>query len=120
MIPRYIVFDDAPQERRLGCTADQFADALRSPLALVGVRVVRRRGAGSALPAAGFQIRGWPRSQYIAKRETVAQLVDGIMEGLTELTDAQQSRLMSEPLNSEVKSAGLDEPVNSGHNEAVS
>jgi len=31
--PRYIVFDDALQDRRLGWTADQFAEALRSPLA---------------------------------------------------------------------------------------
>jgi hypothetical protein len=78
--PRYIVFDDAPQERRLGCTADQFADALRSPLATVGVRVVRQRGAGCTLPGAGFQVRGWSRSQYNAKLETVADIVDGVME----------------------------------------
>jgi hypothetical protein len=38
--PRSIVFDDAPQDRRLGWTADQFADALRSPLAAIGVRRV--------------------------------------------------------------------------------
>jgi hypothetical protein len=111
--PRYIVFDDAPHERRLGCTADQFADALRSPLALVGVRVVRRSGAGSALPGAGFQIRGWSRSQYDAKRETVAHVVGGVMEGLA---DAQQPRVMGEPLVSEVKSAALGEPVDSSHN----
>jgi hypothetical protein len=111
--PRYIVFDDAPQERRLGCTADQFADALRSPLAVVGVRVVRRRGAGSMLPGAGFQVRGWSRGQYNAKRETVAHVVDGIMEGLA---DAQHPNLMGEPRGGEVKPAGLGGPVDSGHN----
>jgi hypothetical protein len=39
--PRYIVFDDAPQHRRFGWTADQFADALRSPLAAIGVLPIR-------------------------------------------------------------------------------
>jgi len=45
--PRYIVFDNAPQIKGLGCTADELAAALRVPLAVVGVRVVRqpnRRG----------------------------------------------------------------------------
>jgi hypothetical protein len=81
---RYIVFDDAPQERRLDCTADQFADALRFPLARVGVRVVRQHGTGSALPSAGFQVRGWSRSQYNAKLKTVAHIVDGVVKSLTE------------------------------------
>ena len=80
--PRYVVFDDAPQERRLGCTADEFADAIRSALAMVGVRVVRQRGAGAALSAAGFQVRGWSRSRYNAKLKTVAHIVDGITKSL--------------------------------------
>jgi hypothetical protein len=80
--PRYIVFDDAPQNRRLGCSADQFADALRSPLAAVGVRVVRQYGADSASPRAGFQIRGWSRGQYNAKLNTVAHIVDGVTKSL--------------------------------------
>jgi hypothetical protein len=79
--PRYIVFDDAPQDR-LSCTADQFADALRSPLAAVGVRVVRKHGAGSASPHAGFQVRGWSRKQYNAKLNTVAQIVEGVAKSL--------------------------------------
>jgi hypothetical protein len=80
--PRYIVFDDAPQDRRLGCTADQFADALRSPLAAVGVRVVRKHGAGSASPHAGLQVRGWSRKQYDAKLNTVAEIVDDVVKSL--------------------------------------
>jgi hypothetical protein len=80
--PRYIVFDDAPQDRRLGCTADQFADALRSPLAAVGVRVVRKHGAESASPHAGLQVRGWSRKQYNAQLNTVTQIVDGVVKSL--------------------------------------
>lgn len=34
-----------PGRYRLGCTADEPADALRAPLAGVGVRVIRWRGA---------------------------------------------------------------------------
>jgi hypothetical protein len=78
--PRYIVFDDALQDRTLGWTADQFAEALRSPLAAIGVRVVRQRGA--AATSAGFQARGLPRSQYNAKLNTVGHIVNGIMKNL--------------------------------------
>jgi hypothetical protein len=80
--PRYIVFDDAPQDRRLGRTADQFADALRSPLAAIGVRVVRQHGARSNSPMAGFQARGWSRSQYNAKLNTVDHVVNGVIQYL--------------------------------------
>src|ERR1700736_3982850 len=59
--PRYVVFDDAPQHRGFASTADQFADALRSPLAAIGVRVVRQHGAGANSPKAGFQAHGWSR-----------------------------------------------------------
>ena len=80
--PRYIVFDDAPQDRGLGRTADQFADALRSPLAAIGVRVVRQHGARSNSPMAGFQARGWSRSQYNAKLNTVDHVVTGVIQHL--------------------------------------
>jgi hypothetical protein len=110
--PRYIVFDDATQELRLGCTADRFADALRSPLAAVGVRVVRQCGAGSTLPSAGFQIRGWSRNQYNAKLETVAHIVDGIMKDLAE---PQRPTLLIEPVDGRVKLAALDEPGENGN-----
>jgi hypothetical protein len=79
--PRYIVFDDAPQDRRLGRTAE-FADALRSPLAAIGVRVVRQHGARSNSPMAGFQARGWSRSQYNAKLNTVDHVVNGVIQHL--------------------------------------
>jgi hypothetical protein len=80
--PRYMVFDDAPQDRRLGWTADQFADALLSPLAAIGVRVVRQRGDGSTSPRAGFQVCGWSRSQYNTRLNTVEHVVNGVMKSL--------------------------------------
>jgi hypothetical protein len=80
--PRYIVFDDAPQDLRLGWTADHFADALRSPLAAIGVRVVRQHGARSNSPMAGFQAHGWSRSQYNAKLNAVNHVVNGVMKRL--------------------------------------
>jgi hypothetical protein len=76
--PRYVVFDDAPQGRRLGWTADQFAEALRCPLAAIGVRVVRQHGAGATSPRAGFQAHGWLRSQYNAKLNVVDHVVNGV------------------------------------------
>jgi hypothetical protein len=80
--PRYIVFDDDAQTRGLDCTADQFADALRSPLAVIGVRVIRKQGAGSTSPSARFQARGLSRSQYDAKLNTATHIVEGVMKGL--------------------------------------
>jgi len=79
---RYVVFDDAPQDRGHGWTADQIADALRAPLAAIGVRVVRQRGARSNSPMAGFQSPGCSRSQYRAKLNTVDEIVGGIMTQL--------------------------------------
>jgi hypothetical protein len=76
---RYIVFDDAPQGRGHGWTADQIANALRAPLAAIGVRVVGQHGARSNSSMAGFQARGCSRSQYRAKLNTVDELVGGIM-----------------------------------------
>jgi len=43
---RYIVLDGTPQAKGLQCPADELADALRAPLAVVGVCVIRRRGTG--------------------------------------------------------------------------
>jgi hypothetical protein len=59
--PRYIVFDDAPQIKGLGCTADELAAVLRAPLAVVGVRVVRQRGITSKALFSEFQARGMSR-----------------------------------------------------------
>jgi hypothetical protein len=78
--PRSIVFDDAPQDRRLGWTADQFADALRSPLAAIGVRVVRQHSVGFTSPIAGFRVRGCSRSQYNSKLDSVCHVVNGVLK----------------------------------------
>ena len=83
-LPRYVVFDDAPQDSELSWTADQFADALRSPLAAIGVRVIRQHGAGSTSPRAGFQSRGWSRRQYNTKLDIVDRVVNGVMKNLQE------------------------------------
>jgi hypothetical protein len=74
-LSRYVVFDDAPQSSRLGCNADQLANALRAPLAAIGVRVVRQQGARSNSSIAGFQAHGWPRRQYQDKLNEVDTLV---------------------------------------------
>jgi hypothetical protein len=79
LCPRYIVFDNAPEDRGHGWTADQIADALRAPLAAIGVRVIRQHGARSNSPMAGFQAHGCSRSQYRAKRDAVDKVVGGIM-----------------------------------------
>jgi hypothetical protein len=73
-------FDDAPQDRGLNWTANQYADALRSPLAAIGVRVVRQRGSGATSPRAGFQARGLTRGQYDTKLNTVDTIVDNVAE----------------------------------------
>jgi len=83
--PRYIVFDDAPQGRGLGWTADQFADALRFPLGEIGVRVVRHRSAGPASPTASFQARGCSRGQYNTRLDLVDHVVDGVVRRLQEI-----------------------------------
>jgi hypothetical protein len=72
---RYVVFDDAPQGATVNFNADQLADALRAPLAAIGVRVVRQRGARSSSPIAGFQARGWPRRRYRSKLDAVDAIV---------------------------------------------
>jgi hypothetical protein len=74
--PRYIVFDDTPQDSDL--TPDQFAAALRAPLAAVGVRVVRQRRARPERPIADFQARGCSRRQYEAKLSAVYDIVSEI------------------------------------------
>jgi hypothetical protein len=78
-IPRYIVLDDAPNDSTLGWTADQFADALRSPLAAIGVRVVRQHGVASGRRPGGFQARGCSRNLYVAKLNKVGHVVDGVL-----------------------------------------
>jgi hypothetical protein len=77
--PRYIVLDDAPHDTSLGLTANQFAEALRPPLAAIGVRVVRQHGLTSEHRAAGFQARGCPRNLYFAKLDKVERVVTSVM-----------------------------------------
>jgi hypothetical protein len=69
------VFDDAPKSSMVNFNADQLADALRAPLAAIGVRVVRQHGARSNSPIAGFQARGWPRWKYQDKLKAVDAIV---------------------------------------------
>src|SRR5271165_4536049 len=71
---RYMVFDDTPQGKELGWTADSFAAALRTPLAAIGVRVVRRPGLGSGLGTGGLQGgEHLSPNAYKAKAEKVAR-----------------------------------------------
>ena len=79
---RYIVLDTAPQAKGLGCTADELADALRAPLAAIGVRVVRQRGAITNSSLSEFQARGLSRRQYEAKAIQVTQIVDEVSAAL--------------------------------------
>ena len=84
---RYIVLDGTAQARGLRCTADELADALRAPLAAVGVRVVRRRGAMTNSPFSEFQGRGLSRRQYEAKAIQVAQIVGEVSADLYQLSE---------------------------------
>jgi hypothetical protein len=86
--PRYVVLDNTPQISRLDCTADELADALRAPLAMVGVRVVRQRSTGTKSPLSRFQARGLPRRQYDAKAIQVARVVDQVINGLPSRNNA--------------------------------
>jgi hypothetical protein len=76
--PIYTVLDGTPHALGLGCSADQLANALRVPLAAVGVRVIRRRRAITKSPFSQFQARGLSRRQYEAKAVEVAQIVDEV------------------------------------------
>ncbi len=77
---RYVVFDDTPQGKDHGWTADAFAAALRTPLAAIGVRVVRRSGLGRGLGTGGLQ--GGERlsaNAYKAKVDKVARVVEATL-----------------------------------------
>lgn len=77
--PRYIVFDDTPKSMSLTLTADQFAEALRAPLAGIGVSVVRRRKARADSQQFGLCAKGLKRSLYFAKTQAVEQIVNKLM-----------------------------------------
>jgi hypothetical protein len=77
---RYVVLDDAIQGNAFGWTPDTFAEALRSPLAALGVRVVRQRGAGSDSGKGGLQGGGQlSPSAFKGKAEKVARMVEATM-----------------------------------------
>jgi len=76
---RYIVLDDTLGIVPPGLTADQFAEALRSPLAAIGVRVVRQHGRGAHSQASGFQARGCARTVYQAKLSKVEHIVNRVL-----------------------------------------
>ncbi len=77
--PRYVVFDDACSQPGIHWTSDQIADALRAPLATIGVRVVRQPGARSNSLSAGFQGRGSSRRQFLLTLKKVDDIVDGVI-----------------------------------------
>jgi hypothetical protein len=72
---RFIVFDDAPKRNDQRGTADNFAAALRAPLATIGVKVVRRRGLGGT----AFQARGIPARVHNTKSEKVKRIVETVL-----------------------------------------
>ena len=64
-------------------TADQFANALRGPLAAIGVQVIRHHRPRSNSSVPGFQAHGWTRSEYCVKLKEVDQVIHSIMKRLT-------------------------------------
>jgi hypothetical protein len=73
---RYMVFDDTPQGKELGWTADSFAAALRTPLAAIGARVVRRPGLGTGGLQGAEHLSPYA---YKAKAEKVARVVEATL-----------------------------------------
>ncbi len=76
---RFVVFDDAPPSNDRGWTADNFAAALRAPLAAIGVRVVRQRGSEGNSNRSGFQAHGHSAKIYKAKSEKVQSVVESVL-----------------------------------------
>jgi hypothetical protein len=76
---RFVVFDDALQGNERGWMPDNFAAALRAPLAAIGVRVVRQRGSGDNSSRSGFQAHGVSANVHKAKSEKVQRLVESVL-----------------------------------------
>jgi hypothetical protein len=72
---RFIVFDDALKQNDTRWTADDFAASLRTPLAAIGVSVVRRHGLGGT----GFQAQGISAKTHNAKSEKVRHIVESVL-----------------------------------------
>ena len=81
--PRYVVFDNAPAMPGIDWNADQIADALRAPLATIGVRVVRQPRAISNLRTAGFQGRGSSRRTFKITLNKVDDIVNDLIRQAT-------------------------------------
>jgi hypothetical protein len=78
---RYLVLDDAVEGNAFGWTPDTFANALRAPLAAIGVRVIRQHGPGSGSGKGGLQGgEHMSPNAYRAKAEKVAHMVDATMQ----------------------------------------
>jgi hypothetical protein len=73
---RFVVFDDAPRANDRGWIADNFAAALRAPLAAIGVSVIRRRGLERNSNRGGFQARGHSAKVYRTKSAMVSDIVE--------------------------------------------
>jgi hypothetical protein len=76
---RFVVFDDALAANDRGWVADNFATALRAPLAAIGVQVVRRRGLACNSSRSGFQARGHSTKVYMAKAKEVQSTVEVVL-----------------------------------------
>jgi hypothetical protein len=89
----YVVFDDVLQGNDRGWTADNFADALRSPLAGIGVRVLRQNGLGNTSNRAGFQALGYSAFTYEAKLDEVEDIVNSTLKcGVSTETSLRDGR----------------------------
>ena len=76
---QFVVFDDALPGNDRGWMADDFADALRAPLAAIGVRVVRQHRFEGFSNGSGFQARGLSAKAYKAKSEKVRNVVEDVL-----------------------------------------
>jgi hypothetical protein len=76
---RYVVYDDSVQQNDRGWMADNFAAALRAPLAAIGVRVVRQRGSGANFDRSGFQAHGLSARVHKTKSEKVQHVIESVL-----------------------------------------
>ena len=88
---RFIVFDDALKRNDQRWTADNFATALRAPMAAIGVSVVRRHGLGGTSQKNGFQAHGISARAHNAKSEKVRHIVESVLS----LQASQETNIQS-------------------------
>ena len=75
----YVVFDNVLDGNSRGWTTDNFAAALRAPLAGIGVRVLRNPGQGHGTSLSGFQALGYPANTYEDKLVKVESIVESTL-----------------------------------------